>query len=83
MPGAGNTTPRFRGVGQEIPRSWDMDQQQQTLEYFRRHARDWQRRTEATGEAKVNVVRQRHAYVEKVAGERRPTKGQAPFRASP
>jgi len=49
-----------------------MEQQQQTLEYFRRHARDWQRRAEATGEAKVNVVRQRHAYVERVAVERRP-----------
>lgn len=44
-------------------------QQQEALEYFRKHAEDWKSKAEGLGSAKVNVIEQRNEYVLQVADE--------------
>lgn len=44
-------------------------QQQEALEYFRRHARDWRAKAEGVGNTEVNVIEQRNGYVLQVADE--------------
>jgi len=45
-------------------------QQQEALDYFRKHAEDWRSKADGLGSAKVNVIEQRNEYVLKVAEER-------------
>jgi 2-polyprenyl-3-methyl-5-hydroxy-6-metoxy-1,4-benzoquinol methylase len=49
-------------------------QQQETLEYFRRHAEDWRAGSVESGNVKVNVIDHRNAYVLRVAEERPATR---------
>lgn len=46
------------------------EQQDQTLEFFRRFAAEWRRRAEGGEARKVNVIRQRNGYVLEVARRR-------------
>lgn len=45
-------------------------QQQETLQYFRKHAGDWRAEATSAGDTKVNVIEQRNRYVLQVADER-------------
>jgi 2-polyprenyl-3-methyl-5-hydroxy-6-metoxy-1,4-benzoquinol methylase len=45
-------------------------QQQEALEYFRRHAGNWRAKAEGSVDSKVNVIEQRNGYVLQVAEER-------------
>ena len=45
-------------------------QQQESLDYFRKHAGDWRANANGTGDAQVNVIEQRNGYVLQVADER-------------
>jgi 2-polyprenyl-3-methyl-5-hydroxy-6-metoxy-1,4-benzoquinol methylase len=49
-------------------------QQQETLEYFNRNARDWRSKASADGFSKINIIRQRNDFVLAVASERPSTK---------
>lgn len=44
-------------------------QQQEALDYFRKHAEDWRSKAGGLGSAKVNVIEQRNEYVLQVADE--------------
>jgi len=44
-------------------------QQQESLEYFRKHASDWRSKAEGLKGARVNVIEQRNEYVLQVADE--------------
>lgn len=46
-------------------------QQEETLQYFRTHAEDWQNKAKASDEGKVNVIQQRNGYVIDVIKDRR------------
>lgn len=44
-------------------------QQQEALDYFKKHAEDWRSKAEELGSTKVNVIEQRNEYVLQVADE--------------
>ncbi len=44
-------------------------QQQEALDYFKKHAEDWRSKAEGLGSTKVNVIKQRNDYVLQVADE--------------
>ena len=44
-------------------------QQQEALDYFKKHAEDWRSIAEGLGITKVNVIEQRNKYVLQVADE--------------
>lgn len=44
-------------------------QQQESLDYFRKHAGDWRENAKGAGDAQVNVIEQRNGYVLQVADE--------------
>lgn len=44
-------------------------QQQESLDYFKKHAEDWRSIAEGLGDAKVNIIEQRNKYVQRVASE--------------
>lgn len=48
-------------------------QQQETLKYFNRHAKDWAKNANTQSLNKVNVIRQRNGFVLKVINEREKT----------
>jgi 2-polyprenyl-3-methyl-5-hydroxy-6-metoxy-1,4-benzoquinol methylase len=48
-------------------------QQKETLEYFKKHAQDWEARAKASGLDEVNTVKQRNDYVLKVIDKREKT----------
>lgn len=48
-------------------------QQQETLKYFNRHAKDWAKNANAQSLNKINVIRQRNGFVLKVINERKKT----------
>jgi SAM-dependent methyltransferase len=47
------------------------NQQQETLDYFRKHAEAWKAKAQDSGNIKVNVIEQRNGYVLQIADERR------------
>ncbi len=48
-------------------------QQEEALNYFKTHAKDWNDKAKSTGEKKVNIIKQRNEYVLKVIKEREST----------
>jgi 2-polyprenyl-3-methyl-5-hydroxy-6-metoxy-1,4-benzoquinol methylase len=52
----------------------DTRQQNEALDYFKRHADDWQKKGSIDSQDKVNVIKQRNDFVLKVIGEREKTK---------
>ena len=48
-------------------------QQKETLLYFKKYAKDWERKANIKGEDQVNVIKQRNEYVLNVIKQREKT----------
>jgi 2-polyprenyl-3-methyl-5-hydroxy-6-metoxy-1,4-benzoquinol methylase len=64
----------FHTIAANATSSMTTKQQQEALEYFRKHAGDWREAAEGAGIASVNIIALRNQYVLQVAQERAATR---------